>query len=109
MRESLPKARVARKKTYSVRILQAPRANDRRLAALITASGGTPPKKSKPTQLGTFQVVANSLHKASRLVAEHLRKKNLDVRSVNRGLREFIVYIAHPDDRKQHVAPHPTP
>lgn len=104
MRQQLPTARAAIKQTYAVRLLQAPRRKSREIAAMIKNAGGEPPPQMKPEVIAVFHVEANGFHQARVALEKRLREENREVRSVNRGLREFVVYISHPEDRVRNVA-----
>lgn len=90
---------------FSVRVFQAVQQNNRTLAKMLRASGGEIPPEMKPRELKTFQVHARSFHLARQAVEEQLTRDGLQVRSINRGLREFIVYVSHPEDLN--VTPNP--
>lgn len=94
----LPAAPKASLTEFAVRVLQAPRENARTMARVIKANGGTVPKEMRPRDVARFKVKARSQHQARAEIDKEAAKRGYRVRSVNRGLREFIVYIAHGED-----------
>lgn len=94
----LAPARRATAGTFSARIFQAPRENQRTLARLLRTGDGQLPAHLKPKELKTIHLQARSLHLARRALEGKLKEKGYRVRSINRGHRSFIVYISHPED-----------
>lgn len=88
----------AQTQSYSVEVYEPPRRQLRDIAASLRDHGTEVPVKYKPRTFRKFEVKANSLASARRMVEERLRADNLPVRSINRGLRKFIVYLCHPED-----------
>lgn len=64
------------------------------------------PEAAKPRKIHTLQVQATSTHAARKAIMDQLAQRGLTVRSFNRGHREFIVYVAHPEDAKN-ATPNP--
>ena len=96
---------VRTKATHRVKVLQAPRRALRQVREMLRTTGQTMPKAVRPTEVAAFDVSGHRESEIRKAIHAQCAARGLEVRSLNRSVRGYLVYTPHPEDTKKNATP----
>lgn len=86
--------------THRVTVYQAPRQSNRAMREMLRHTNRELPAPVRPQKLATFTVEGAREGDVRKAIAKECERRGHPIRSLNKGLREYVVYTPHPSDKK---------